>query len=285
MDINTPNNTVTTTNFPTGFFASHYSPGVSDHGRLIVKNGGIGTCYKFEYIVNTSVLDKLVARFYVGFAKFDLATTGNVTNTLTDCTVLYDFYGGGCQGKVDGTVTSTLTDCTVNGNAFGAGYQATANEVEVYPTTDPKDPPYALSKFTMATGIFSEFHIPEPEIFQWEEGTAGTSSGQILYTDKPMSTLGDVTGKVTITLDGNTTVYGSVFGGGNESKSLNDATVTIKDTSEVKQNVYGGGNKAEVDQNTTVNLQGSAKVVGNVYGGGNEGAVGGNSSVTIEPSP
>lgn len=278
-------NSYTTTLYPNTYFASHYSPGASNHGRLKVKKGGIGTRYKFEYIVNTSVLDRLVARFYVGFAKFDLATTGNVTNTLTDCTVLYDFYGGGCQGKVDGTVTSTLTDCTVNGNAFGAGYQATANEVEVYPTTDPKDPPYALSKFTMATGIFSEFHIPEPEIFQWEEGTAGTSSGQILYTDKPMSTLGDVTGKVTITLDGNTTVYGSVFGGGNESKSLNDATVTIKDTSEVKQNVYGGGNKAEVDQNTTVNLQGSAKVVGNVYGGGNEGAVGGNSSVIIEDEP
>lgn len=259
MDINTPNNTVTTTNFPTGFFASHYSPGVSDHGRLIVKNGGIGTCYKFEYIVNTSVVNKLVARFYVGFAKFDLATTGNVTNTLTDCTVLYDFFGGGCQGKVDGTVTSTLTNCTVYGNAFGAGYKATANDVEVYPTTDPKNPPYSLSKFTMATGIFSEFHIPDPVIFQWKQGTAGTSSdtNKELYTDKPMSTLGDVTGKVTITLKGKTTVMGSVFGGGYESKSLSNTEVQIYDRTKVFGNIYGGGNMGKVSGDTKVIINGT----------------------------
>ena len=288
QSINNPSNTVTTTSYPPNYFTRHYSPGlvtgIYAHGRLIEKNGGIGTCYKFEYIVHSFTRNTLVARFYTGFAKFDLATTGNVTNRLTNCTVLYDFYGGGCQGKVNGTVTSRLTDCTVNGSAYGAGYKATANEVEVYPTT----PPSALSQFTMATGIFSEFHIPEPVIFQWKPGTAGTSdeTNLELYTDKPMGELGDVTGEVTITLDGHTIVQGNVFGGGNESKSLNDATVTIKDTSEVMHNVYGGGNKAAVNQNTTVNLQGSAKVNGNVYGGGNEGAVGGNSSVNIEdPQP
>lgn len=258
MDINTPSNTVTTTNFPTGFFASHYSPGVSDHGRLKVKNGGIGTCYKFEYIVNTSVVNKLVARFYVGFAKFDLATTGNVTNTLTDCTILHDFYGAGCQGKVAGTVTSTLTNCTVNGNAYGAGYKATANDVKVYPTTDPKNSPYALSKYTMATGIFSEFHIPDPVIFQWKPGAAGGSNdgNHELYTDKPMNTLGDVSGDITLTLDGNTTVMGNVFGGGNESKSLSNTLVEILEHTKVLGNIYGGGNMGEVGGNTKVIVNG-----------------------------
>ena len=277
-------NSYTTTLYPDSYFATHYSPGDSNHGRLKVKNGGIGTCYKFEYIVNTSVLDRLVARFYVGFAKFDLATTGNVTNELTDCTILYDFYGAGCQGKVAGTVTSTLTDCTVNGNAYGAGYKATANDVKVYPTTDPKNSPYALSKYTMATGIFSEFHIPDPVIFQWKPGEAGGSNddNHELYTDKPMNTLGDVSGAITLTLDGNTVVYENVFGGGNESKSLDDATVIVKGSSEVRGNVFGGGNKAAVEQNTTVKLQEGVRVLGNVYGGGNEGPVGGDSEVLIQ---
>lgn len=258
QDINWPSDcNCSTTNFPDGFFSSHYYPGrptgTDRHGRLIEKAGGIGSRYKFEYIVHSYDKKYLVARFYTGFANFDFATTGDVTNTLTGCTILNNFFGAGCQGKVNGRVTSTLTDCTVNGSAYGAGFKASANEVEVYPTT----PPYELSQFTMETGIFSEFKIPDPETFLWKEGTAGTSNDVLkeLYTDKPMTTLGDVSGKVTITLNGNTTVQGSLFGGGFESKSLNDTEVHVYDHTHVFGNIYGGGNKGLVGGNSKVLIE------------------------------
>ncbi|MCR5065198.1 MAG: hypothetical protein K6A67_05450 [Bacteroidales bacterium] len=45
-------------------------------------------------------------------------STGNVTNTLNNCVVENDFFGGGRLGKVDGNVTSTLDGCTVLGNVL-----------------------------------------------------------------------------------------------------------------------------------------------------------------------
>lgn len=241
--------------YPSSFFTSHYLASASDVGRLDYKDGyGIGNCYKFEFIIHSRG-HQSVARFYTGYASFSLAKTGSVTNVLDHCTILNSFYGGGCQGTVDGTVTSTLTDCTVLHSAFGGGYKAAANEVEVYPTTAP-----SLSVFTAETGIFSDFGTVAPETYTWAQGdetTQNTVSGTTLYTSKDitMNDLGNVTGAITLTLDGNTTVQDNVFGGGNESKSLD---------------------------NTTVKLQDGAHVLGNVYGGGNNGAVGGKSSVTIE---
>lgn len=50
-------------------------------------------------------------------------------------------------------------------------------------------------------------------------------------------------------------VGGSVYGGGNESKSLGDTTVTLKGNTKVYGNVFGGGNKATVVGSATVNIQ------------------------------
>ncbi len=232
------------------------------NNRLKNKTYGIGSCYKFEYIFNSNG-SVGVTRFYTGYAQFSLATTGNVTNILNGCTITNDFYGAGCQGKVSGTVTSTLTDCNVGGSAFGGGYKAESNEVPVYTTTQP-----AYSVYTRETGLFSDFGTVEPETFIWKQGTVGTSNATLkeLYTNVVMSDLGNVTGAISITVDGGT-ITGDVYGGGNESKSLNNATVTILNTALVNHDIYGGGNQANVEGNATVNLVGGT-VSGNVYGGG-----------------
>ena len=222
--------------------------------RLVVNNNyGIGTCYKFEYIYNSNATT-LVSRFYTGYAQFSLAETRNVTNVLENCTILNDFYGAGCQGKVNGTVTSTLTNCTVNGSAYGGGYKATSNEVSVYPATQP-----TYSVYTTETGLFSDFGTVAPETYTWIQGTAAGSNqtNQTLTTTTEMSTLGTVTGNISLTIE-NGTVGGNVFGGGNESPS---------------------------NSNTSVFLRGNAQVTGNVYGGGNKAVVGGASSVTIQDEP
>lgn len=237
------------------YFTTYYLSNDPNKGRLDYKSGyGIGNCYKFEYLIHSRG-HITVARFYTGYASFSLATTGNIVNDLNNCTILNSFFGAGCQGMVDGTVTSTLTDCTVLGSAFGGGYKAAANEVDVYPETKPL--PYSV--YTAETGIFSDFGKVEPETYHWKQGdqsNQNTVSGTTLYTSKDieLSNLGNVKKKIKITVKGNSTVNGSVFGGGFESKSLSD---------------------------TEVQILGNAKVLGNIYGGGNMGVVGGNTKVII----
>ena len=50
-------------------------------------------------------------------------------------------------------------------------------------------------------------------------------------------------------------VHGNVYGGGNESKSLNNTTVTLKGSAHIYGNVFGGGNKAEVQGTATVRIE------------------------------
>ena len=252
------NNSVPYPSGSNGYFNQYYC---GSSGRLrYVANLGIGNCYKFEYLMHSRG-HRGVARFYTGFASFSLATTGAVTNVLDNCTILNSFYGAGCQGMVAGTVTSTLTDCTVLGSAFGGGYKAAANEVPVYPTTEPSP----LSVFTAETGIFSDFGTVEPETYTWEQGTqaqhnTADAANHKLYTgtDVTLTDLGNVTGNIKITLKGNTTVNGNVFGGGNESKSLSNTLVEILGHTKVLGNIYGGGNMAEVRGNTKVVVNGQS---------------------------
>lgn len=241
------------------------------NGRLKLRDGyGIGTCYKFEFLYH-SANQTLVARHFTGYAQFSLATTGNVINDLTNCKIKKqtasetmigeatkgDFYGAGCQGMVDGTVTSTLTGCEVDGSAYGGGYQATSNDVEVYPITKPNP----NSEFTKETGLFSEFGKVTPDVFTWEQGTdahenIADEQGGKLYTSKDitMNDLGNVTGAISITIDGGL-VKEDVFGGGNESKSLDDTSVTFKGDLTVNGDVFGGGNEGEVEGCTEVNIE------------------------------
>lgn len=250
--------------------------------RLKKVTNGIGSCYKFEFIFNSNG-STAVSRFYTGYAQFDLATTGNVINILNDCTIKRlpgtnslipkptsgDFYGAGCQGKVSGTVTSTLTNCTIAGSAYGGGYKAESNEVDVYPAAQPT---YAI--YTKKTGIFGDFETVDPVTFEWKqndsEHAAGTcvdanaqGEGGTLYTGTTMSDLGNVTGAISLTINGGTVGaendtnadHGNVYGGGNESKSLNNTTVTLKGSAHIYGNVFGGGNKAEVQGTATVKIE------------------------------
>lgn len=256
---------------------TEYPLGWSNYKRLTLNDDyGIGTCYDFEYILYSGGGGTGVARFYTGYAQFSLAQTGNVTNTLQNCTIIGDFYGGGCQGTVDGSVNSTLTNCIIQRNAFGGGYKAAANEVKVYPADKPK-----YSVYNKETGIFSEFGTVEPETYTWQHDNKYDSdpSNKILYTTTDMTQLGNVTGAITLDIKGGT-VAQSVFGGGNESPSRDNTSVTIDGNAVVGTNVYGGGNVATVYGSSVVNMnQGS--VFGAVFGGGNQAGIGSNATVSV----
>lgn len=237
---------------------------------------GIGSCYKFEFILYSGGSGTGVARSYTGYAKFDLATTGNVTNVLNGCTVQRNYYGAGCQGKVNGTVSSTLTGCTFMGSVFGGGYKAASNEVPVYPSTEP-----TKSRYTKETGLFSDFGTVEPETFTWQQrGTTGSDdANKILYTTTDMATLGTVTGAISLTLDGGT-VAQSVYGTGNESPAHGGVTTLVKGGTVVGGDVFGGGNLAQTTGNALLTVENGK--AGNLFGGGNAAGIDGTATVNME---
>ncbi len=219
--------------------------------------GGISTQFSYQFIPESGNA-KNVARIFVEYVKFSLATTRSVTSNLKHCTITGNFYGGGSLGKVDGNVTSVLDSCIVNGSVFGAGYSASRPTVAVDSLGFRMEPYYYEDLGTYRTGVKGV-----TTSYTWEERTTIgiDKTNHILYTTEDLSetNLGSVEGNAILTLQGTTRVEGNVYGGGDQS-------------------VVKGANKG----NTTVILKGKANVLGNVYGGGNKGAVSGSSQVLIQ---
>ena len=237
-----------------------------------------------------------VARLFVDYVSFSLATTYNVTSKLTGCTItkgklgnldLFEectgnFYGGGSLGKVAGNVKSTLTNCTVAGNVFGAGYSASLPSVDVMAKTFQRIPSYDEN-----TGAYTEGILPTTEKYNWvhkdNASPAIDTQKKELYTTENLNELGTVTGQVTLNIEGtNTAITGNVYGGGQSSDATSDVEVNVKAGS--MANVYGGGQgeTTVVGGTVTVNvgekagngdLSGSGSISHDVYGGSALGAV------------
>ncbi len=264
--------------------------------------GGVSTQFNYQFLPLSNNTQN-VARIFVEYVKFSLATTRNVTSNLTGCTITNNFYGGGSLGKVDGSVTSTLDGCTVNGSAFGAGFSAERPTVEVDDKSGFEVEPYYYEQLgTYRTGVKKP-----TTTYTWEHrntvnntATAINTTNHILYTPEDLNALGTVSGDVILNITGNTLVEGKVFdgdgniieqtggvfGGGDESKVTGtDKTVTVNinqtegSATRYLNNVFGGGNKGDVASEVEVNIDGTSYVRNNVYGGGFLADVGG--SVTV----
>ena len=295
-----------------GTIDSNYTP-----GKYRNKDQGYHADYDIE-VINTSTGDytdgRVVNRSYYYSAQFATTNTGNVTSTLTDCTINTNFYGGGFLGGVTGNVTSTLNNCTVNGAVFGAGYSASAGTVDIHNTD--KVPPvpnlYTGMIKPQSGGTFTTYEWTNKKTFG--STTLSTGSPTIInpnddgknyiYTEVSLENLGSVSGNVILTINGKT-VGESVYGGGEESGVGGNTVVTVNGGSigaEGREsygykygNVYGGG-KGKIDNegnlvvnsvadldaglvkgNTFVTINGTketTKIVHNVYGGGAVGSVG-----------
>ena len=187
------------------------------------------------------------------YASLSLAQTKNVTSSLTGCTINQIFYGGGKLGSVDGNITSTLTNCTVNGNVFGAGYSGTPPSVEVFSTDATNGRFQTVPNYNTTTGVFEKGVYPDGVDYTWSEKGSVTnnsnsgsltddSDGHWIHTDIDLTTLGTVTGKVTLNIEGTTTVTGNVYGGGESSDAEGDVEVNINGGT-MAQDVYGGESK------------------------------------------
>ncbi|MBO5613313.1 MAG: chitobiase/beta-hexosaminidase C-terminal domain-containing protein [Prevotella sp.] len=197
---------------------------------------GISTQFSYQFIPLSNNTTN-VARLFVEHIQFSLATTHNVTSTLTDCVINGNFYGGGSLGKVEGPATSTLTNCDVRGNVYGAGYSAALPTVEVDSIGFRVEPYYYESLGTYRTGVKGE-----TTTYTWEHGDAIgiDKTNHILYTPEDLAHLGTVTGNATLTINGTTTVAGSVYGGGEMSNVTGDTKVSLLGGT-INNNVYGGG--------------------------------------------
>ena len=267
---------------------------------------GVSTRIDYQYIP-MSDNQTSVARLFVDFVRFSLATTHDVTTKLTGCTItksklgrldvsdddkrLGNFYGGGSLGKVTHDVKSTLTNCTIDGNVYGAGYSATLPKVSVM---KDKFPEGKQPKYDKDLGAYLEAELPETDfVYRWEHRdvvnsteTAIDKGEHILYTTEKLTELGKVTGNVTLNIDGSTTVGESVYGGGEESAvdgntyvTVNSGEIGVQNTGKFGYrwgNVYGGG-KGKI----TIKEDGSSELTVSSIDDLDAGLVKGNTNVTI----
>lgn len=274
---------------------TNYSPG-SYYKKKESDAKGIGYMADYEMeIVNTStgsVPNQAIFRTYFYAAQFSATNTGPITNNLTNCKVLTNFYGGGNLGGVIGNVSSTLMDTEVNGSAFGAGYSASVPEVIIYdknktaptinvytgiitPTPDP-DPNSTSTKYTWCyknntTNVVIPSGVVIPNNVSTSNPGFDFNGKKYFYTEESLENLGTVTGKVTLNIEGTTVVRESIYGGGEESGVSGDTEVKVTGGTIG----YAGADHYGAD-------------IGNVYGGGKgmdddvlAGIVEGNTSVTI----
>ena len=239
-----------------------------EYNNAANKNG-ISTEFGYEFIPMSGGMGNNVARLFVNYVSFSLATTYNVISTLTGCTVTEDFFGGGNLGKVNGSVTSTLTDCTMMGSVFGAGYSATLPNVDVMATGGFVTEPH----YDTEAGIYSAGAFPGTTPYKWEQVESVSAQNAIdivngkLRTTEDLTSLGTVVGDVSLTVNGTTSVAGSVYGGGDSGPVGGGTTVNISGSASVDNVVFGGGNRADVGGSVIVNMSGTASAA-DVYGGG-----------------
>ena len=280
------------------------------------ENKGYHAEYEFEvFNQSNGVTDEITQRGFIRWIQFGITVTGKVENTLTDCTIENNFYGGGNLATVDGTVTSTLKNTTVKGNVFGAGFSATIPKFSVHDKDTKVFPSITAGVITDGTIDYKKENGVVIQ-YEWTNDLNGMTEDDrkadptykkdgkwYCYTWNPLTNLGVVTGNVELNINGNTVVKGmtdiggateaqtgGVFGGGDASSVGGNTTVTINANGQKTSdgytyntfNVFGGGNDAAVVGNSSVTLAGNTQVLGNVFGGGNKGIVSGTATVNIQ---
>jgi hypothetical protein len=244
-----------------------------------VDNKGYHAEYEFEVFNQSNGLsDEITQRGFIHWIQFGITKTGNVMNTLNNCIVEENFFGGGNLATVDGTVTSTLTNTIVKGNVYGAGFSA---DIPTFKVHNKENKVFPSMDFA---GIITDGSVPYASTeYEWTDDLNGMTKSERMasptyekdgkwycYTWNSLDDLGVVKNNVKISLDGNSKV----------------GTMVVEETSQILKegtgNVYGGGDASAVNGNTTVILAGNAEVFGNVFGGGNRGEVSGTATVNIE---
>ena len=249
---------------------------------------GYDAIFEFEvFNASNGIDDNCVIRTYYNYLDFGKTTTGDVSNTLIDCIVKDNFFGGGNLGNVTGDVKSTLTNTHVMRSAFAGGYSAAIPTFRVHDKSKTHFPhrdktgtitdggSIEYKKGTDGNEIYYEWTNDKPEGVSdtkpefWDD----VDKKWKCYTKVPLTGLGEVSKDATITINGTSQIDGNVYGGGDESAVQGTTKVNVMESAIIGGisvdggDVYGGGNVADVGGATKVILLGGI-VNGDVYGGG-----------------
>ncbi len=252
--------------------------------KYVNSDAGYEAQFEFELIdISSGSSNSVVARTYRHEAQFTATEVRKVTSTLTNCTVLQDFYGGGNLGKVTGDVTSTLLNTTIWGSAYGGGNSSDVPSFPIHDKATAVFPWRDKASINHAGSLDYVRDDGEIRYYKWihdlpEGVTANTSHPAFqyegewyCYTEKDMTDLGSVGGNTVLNVNGNSKIYGvrEELDGGNSLTFYDGAA-------------FGGGNESPVFGNSTVTVDGDDDIlVSNVYGGGNVATTGGSSSVVV----
>lgn len=192
-----------------------------------------------------------------GLGKID----GNVTVKITNSTMYKDIYGGGNAGVIGNSDSqNSLITIQMNGGSLAGSLYAGGNSADVYGSTD-----LVVQDAVINGNVFGGGNSGNIGKNTKVKITDGIIKGS-LYAGGNSA---DVYGNTDLTVDGNSKIDVSVFGGGNSGaigeKNKNNSTTLVK---------IAGGSIG--DSSTTDN-----SILGNVYGGCNTSVVYGNTYVLI----
>ena len=232
----------------------------------------------------------------------------------TDGTTGYDgnIFGGGrnyretslSAGRVGGNITVDMQGGTLQGSIFGGGRQGLTGvdgNGDAYTTSTDSHGNITVTVSGGTVGNQAQMgnsFYSIGDVFGGGKGQPNSST-----TGYDHNRLGEVR-STSVTIGGTATVNGSVYGGSENGRVLNDATVNIEENAtigynpnEYRGNVFGGGRGADPDQNADnlgnywpnfgrvnglarVNINGGA-VKRFVFGGGDMGIVAGERIVNV----
>ena len=202
----------------------------------------------------------------------DLSRVRETRVTISAGEVKGNVYGGGELGDV-GTIIKNTTDYNYTWEKSGGGTNVAENN-GITPATNTNT---GICNVTITGGTIGST-TAGGNVFGGGKGDANT-----WWCEKAMAFATNVS---ISEANGATTVYGSVYGGGEIGRVEDDTKVIIgtldgSDTPDIKGNVFGAGKglatrgySALVRGNSIVTVQGNAQIGGNVFGGGEEASLG-----------
>lgn len=221
--------------------------------------------------VTVSVSGNGMVKNVFGCNNLNGAPTGTVTVGVTGGIVNENVYGGGNEAPAGVSPTVTINGGTVTGNVFGGGNKAGVG-------TSDGTTLVTIQSGTVSTGVYGGCNTSGKvtgniavNVIGGAIGTSDVTTNNVLFGGGYGSST-STTGNVAVTINGNTDIWGSVYGGsalGDVNDAESDATTVTLTTGTIHGSLYGGGlgdgsNAAVVNGAVTVAVGGGT--VSDVFG-------------------
>lgn len=221
--------------------------------------------------VTVSVSGNGMVKNVFGCNNLNGAPTGTVTVGVTGGIVNENVYGGGNEAPAGVSPTVTINGGTVTGNVFGGGNKAGVG-------TSDGTTLVTIQSGTVSTGVYGGCNTSGTvtgniavNVIGGTIGISDVTTNNVLFGGGYGSST-STTGNVSVIINGNTDIWGSVYGGsalGDVNDAESDATTVTLTTGTIHGSLYGGGlgdgsNAAVVNGAVTVAVGGGT--VSDVFG-------------------